>query len=331
MHRDSIFRSVAALACVHVLAGQAAFAQQRVIKAPLTVSGCLAISPDGKTLVSGNSPFPDPDTGALTPVEIRLWDIASGKLLRAMKTHSNGVARLAFSPDGKTLASGGWIGDPKARIWDIASGKLLQELGYSKTAVCFVAFAPDGQTLASCMDMEIAVWNLKYGKLKWQAKASGPIDSIAISPDGRRLASANGDLTVSLWDFESGKIVRTLPAQQVIATGSQAVMFAPDGKALATGGFRDGKVRIWDVQTGRMIRQFGTKEGMVMCLAFAPDGKTITSVERGEVRLWEVGTGKQLRKWPDGPIRSGLAFTPDGKTLAWYSARQIVLQSVDHD
>ena len=97
------------------------------------------------------------------------------------------------------------------------------------------------------------------------------------------------------------------------------------------GGFRDGKVRIWDVQTGQMIRKFGTQEGMVMCLAYAPDGKSLASVEGGQVRLWEVSTGKQLRKWSDGPDRSGLAFTPDGKTLVWYFARQIVLQSVDQD
>jgi WD40 repeat protein len=142
---DSFFRFVASLACIHVIASAPAFAQQRVIKAPVTTWGCLAISPDGKMLASGNSPFPDPDTGALTPVEIRLWDVASGKLLRSIKAHPNGVARIAFSPDGKTLASGGWIGDPKARIWDTATGKQLQELGNCKTAVCFVAFAVRNQ------------------------------------------------------------------------------------------------------------------------------------------------------------------------------------------
>jgi WD40 repeat protein len=312
-----------------VLAGEISFAQQRVIKAPPTTFGCLAISPDGATLASGNSREPDPAAGGLISVEIRLWDVASGNLLRSIKAHPNGVACLAFSPDGKTLASGGWIGDPKVRIWDTSSGKLLQELGDSKSAVCFVAFAPDGRALVSCMD-KIAVWNLATAMLKWQARPTSPVDSIAISPDGRLLASGNGAGTVSLWDFESGKIVRTLPAQQVIATGSQAVMFAPDGKTLATGGFLDGKVRIWDVQTGQMIRKFGTKEGMVMCLAFAPDGKSIATEEGGEVRLWEVSTGKQLRKWASGSVRR-LAFTPDGKTLAWYFGRQIALQPVDHD
>jgi len=120
-----------------------------------------------------------------------------------------------------------------------------------------------------------------------------------------------------------------IPAKQVIATGSQAVMFAPDGKTLATGGCRDRKVRIWDVQTGKMIRQFGTEEGMVMCLEYAPDGKSLATLEGGQVRLWELRNGKQLRQWADGSTRN-LAFTPDGKTLAWYFGRQIVLQSVDH-
>jgi WD40 repeat protein len=295
-----------------------AYAQRRVLEAPRVFRGYVAISPDGKLLATGGS-------------DIRLWDLVTGKQLWAVKGHPDGVARIAFSPDGKNLASGGWLGDPKVRIWEGATGKPLRELGTSQYGVYFVAYSPDGKTLASCMDSGVAIWDLKSGTEKWRVKTSRPVDSIAISPDGRLLASAHGDQTVSLWEIKSGKHVRKLPAEQTIATGSQAVVFAPDGKVLATAGFTDGNVQLWDITTGIRIRSFGIGRDMIYSLAYAPDGKTIATTDGYFVRLWEVATGRQLRQWAPHWVVYNLAITPDGKMLAWYAGDQVVLQPVNRD
>jgi WD40 repeat protein len=219
-------RVAAAMALAVTVGAAPSYAQKRSLEAPFVARGYVTISADGMMLASGGSSHP----------EIRLWELKSGKLLRTIRAHPTGIARLAFSPDGKMLASGGWYGDPKVRIWDCSTGKLVRELGSSQSAVCFVAFAPDGKSLISCVDMGVTFWDLKSGRAKWTAKASAPIDSIAISPGGQLLASANGDQTVGLWELRSGKLVDSLAAKQTIATGSQGVAFSPDGKVLATGG-----------------------------------------------------------------------------------------------
>jgi WD40 repeat protein len=318
MCRYPRFGLVLMLASIIATATKCAYAQQRVLEAPFVVHGRVAISPDGKFLATTDSGQP----------EIRLWDLVTGKPQWAVKAHSNGVARIAFSPDGKNLASGGR--DPKVRIWETATGRPVRELGTSQFGVLFVAYSPDGKTLASSVEAGVALWDLTSGTEKWRLKTSHAVDSIAFRPDGGLLASAHGDWTVNLWETKSGKQVQKLPAGQTIATGSQAVMFAPDGKVLATAGWNDGNVRLWDIGTGKMIRAFGVGHGMVFCLAFAPDGKTVAASDRNSVRLWEVATGKQLRHWAAGRV-DDLAFTPDGKTLVWYAANRIILQPVNSD
>jgi WD40 repeat protein len=136
-------------------------------------------------------------------------------------------------------------------------------------------------------------------------------------------------LPVSLWELESGRFVRNFPAKQAIATGSQAVMFSPDGKILATGGFRQGKVSLWDLSTGKIIRELGGGEGMVLSLVYSPDGKSLAAATTNAgIMLWEVSTGKQLGNWSGGPIWN-LAFTPDGEGLVWYFGNKIVLQPIE--
>ena len=87
-------------------------------------------------------------------------------------------------------------------------------------------------------------------------------------------------------------------------------------------------MRLWDVATGKMTKQFGIDQGMVSCVAYSPDGKTVAASHGDGVRLWNAATGKQLREWPGGAGAFCVAFTPDGKKVAWYVGRRIVMQPV---
>jgi WD40 repeat protein len=153
----------------------------------------VAFSPDGKKLASGS-----------TDNTVRLWNAASGALLRSLEGHKQSVSSVAFSPDGKTLASGSW--DNAVRLWNATSGALLRSLEGHKRGTILVAFSPDGKTLASgSADHTVRLWNAASGSLLRSLEGhTNEVTSIAFSPDGQLLASASGDATIRLWRASDG-------------------------------------------------------------------------------------------------------------------------------
>jgi WD40 repeat protein/uncharacterized caspase-like protein len=227
--------------------------------------------------------------------------------------HSNNVSTVAFSPDGKTLASGSW--DNTIKLWEVATGQELRTLTGHSSYVTAVAFSPDGKMLASgSWDKTIRFWNLVSGEeLRILKGHSGFITAVAFSPDGKTLASASWDKTVKLWDVASGQEVRTLPGH---VNYVNSVAFSSDGQTLASGS-SDKTIRLWSVTSGQEIRMLTGHANDVTTVAFSPNGKILASgSDDNTVKLWDAESGQELRSLTGHSegIR-GLAFSPDGTII----------------
>ncbi|CCA75830.1 hypothetical protein PIIN_09818 [Serendipita indica DSM 11827] len=296
----------------------------------------VIISPDGSRIISGS----DDET-------IRLWDVDTGQPLgEPLRGHEDSVKAVAISPDGSQIVSGS--SDETIRLWDAESGKLLAEpFQGHESVINAVAFSPDGSRIvSSSADKTIRLWDVDTGHWRplrgrvgdasirvvvlarpahesstGSSDNDGPTvgsrDSVAFSPDGSRVVSGSEDMTIRLWDVETGQpFGKPLRAHQYSVL---TVAFSPDGVRIASGS-SDRSILIWDANTGQLLRQLLQAHGdSVLAVSFSPDcSKVVSSSFDNTVRLWDPVAGRPLGESLRGHEDSVLtvAFSPDGSRIA---------------
>lgn len=251
-----------------------------------SISMSVAISPDSKY-------------GLSTGKSIEIWDLSEGKLINRLTGHEGGIRKVAFSPNGQYIISGGM--DKAIRTWDFSSGTEIRQFIGHRGVVPFGVMVSD----------------------------------VAISPDGSKVLSvSDSDKTIKLWDFKTGNEITTLPVASHVPRSAafspvpRSAVFSRDGKYILTSVFTAppvsiGGAMLWDAATSKHLKSFwheiAFKPNMINAVDISPDGKyALTGGMTGMIKLWDIASGKEMKAYHAHPGLFGVysaSFSPDGKYI----------------
>jgi WD40 repeat protein len=271
----------------------------------------LTFSPDGQTLT----------TGWGRSGEVRLRDAATGKLLRTFRGHKDAVTALAFSHDGKRLASGG--ADRTVLVWKLADeGERVAYRGHT-AEIASVNFSPDGKALVSAgRDRTVRIWDATRDQgARILPGSQVPSASVAPSPDGSQLAvvrwvPGSSSFELSLVDAESGRRAQALHQYRGLMVEGRwfRTCFSPDGRQLAAQAAKT-TVKVWDTGSGKGRCSF-TLPDEVNALAFSPDGHRLAVAAKRRVKVWDIADGREIATLENPFYPKALGFSPDGSRIA---------------
>ncbi len=321
------------LTCLGIWSASTAFGQKVETVLQLGHSAdirAVSFSPNGKYIATAGKDN-----------NVKLWDEATGKLIRTFVGHDDGVNDICFSPDGRNLITAS--DDGTVQSWEAATGKKIKTFN-SNDKVAAVSFSPDGKYIVTgSLDKKNAI-------VLWQAAAGNfirtyrtiyetrrdtastetfhhKINSISFSSNGKTFVSGGRDGTAKIWSISEAEANRTFgkPRYDELLAKYQGVYsasFSPDGKWIAAG---DGDtVRIWEAATGKTIRQWRGHDKRVLSVRFSSDGRYLaTGSEDKSAKLWLAKTGENVRVFigHTGTVYS-VSFRPDGKYLVTGSQDQ---------
>ena len=264
----------------------------------------VAFSPDGKQAAAGSYDG-----------TVKLWDISSGEATKTFRatmpyllksgSNSGGVSSVAFSPDGKYIASGSE--DGTTRLWDISTGRKIRTLAGHTSSVSSVAFSPDGKYIASgSYDKTIRLWEACTGKgIRIFAGNVSTPGAVTFSPDGRYFLAGGKD--IKLWDTKTGREIKRFKQE------AKKPLFSPDGKYILSG--NKDMVILWDVETGRKIRTlYHPVKRWGGYVTFSSKGRHIITGGDTGIKIWDIATGSEIKflKRQLG-IPAGFVFSTDGR------------------
>jgi WD40 repeat protein/tetratricopeptide (TPR) repeat protein len=251
-----------------------------------------------------------------------LWRLCHWRNVRIFQDHEQGVAAVAYAPDGRLASAGA---DRAVRIRDPRSGHVERTL-WERSAVSALAFSPDGSLLATAVaGARVRLWRVETGEVVREvaAPAGGVIRHVAFSPDGRFVAACTGDIVgrtpaaAVVWDTASGEQQLELKPQ----TSVFGVVFAPEGRLFVTAGgsyFAQSELKIWDFPAGTGRATLDGHSGVVYDARFTRDGKSlVTSGSDTTIRIWDVEAGRQIGRL-DGHAHEvqGIDLSDDGTLVA---------------
>jgi WD40 repeat protein/serine/threonine protein kinase len=287
----------------------------------------IAFSPDGRYIATGGN-----DKAGF----LKLWDAASGSLVRTFDGHSDSVLSIVFSKDGSRMLTSSY--DKTARLWDVATGKELRKFAGHNWWVWSAVFSPDEQMVVTAsQDGTAIVWALDKSQESSPplfTGHAGPVYAAAISPDGHTVATGGYDGRILIWDlrtvkpFDFERIVSGDPleppkfrALEGHSAAVRAVRFSPDGRLLVSGS-QDNSVKVWDVPTLKTLKTLRGHAGWVRSCAFSPDGHNVLSGSHDHLaKVWSIDGYEEIRvlqgRVLEGHADSVLAasFSPDGRRI----------------
>ncbi len=273
----------------------------------------LAWSPDGRFVVSG---------GGYKDETLKVWDGASGDLLRTLKGHNTPIDAVCFSPGGDLLACGAKLsyeGGQRVTLWDTTDWHVIGTANYKSEYmydVESVAFSPDGQLVAGgSSDCLVFVWRTASRRLKHVLTGHKQYYAIrvqvAFTPDGQTLITGGSDGLIKFWDVESGQELATLPKGRNIS----ALAVSPDGTRLLVG--NGGELELWDTQKRTEMDKWRAWYE-IDDLAWLPDGRHAVIVGSEKVRehsllVWDTVAGERVAECPSEAPLYACAVAPDGR------------------
>ncbi len=266
-------------------------------------------------------------TYALLGEQVRVIDMRDGKELWTATASQEYVTALAFSPDGKTLASAGGFSESDIRLWDVASGKETGRLESHRKYAAALMFWPDGKTLASAnADQTIRLWDVSGKKLLDELRGHhDEVWRLALLPDHRTLVSGSKDGTVCFWDTSvshSHEARITLPEPMI------ACRFAPDSQSLLTSD-QQGRVTRWrgrDFQQAETLFEIGTNRYAWYAL-LSSDGRLLAATTtNGVLQVWDLSRRRLWREFPSptGSIYAVSFSDDENKLLALSDDRKFL-------